>query len=184
MVTVSNTIELEEYGLDNIKDNEKVRILGGLEGKAKYSKNEKYTIRTTYTGKHIKLIIKQMHTIENAIPKEWNKWQRAKFIYEILGRNIIYSPEEVTNYLQMYSNLSILLSRKATCAGYSLLYKEMMDRQGIECDYIRGQNHAWNVLTIDGVTFPVDLTMDASNMEKRKNRIDAFWLWWYFFIFS
>ena len=168
MIVVRNTLELEKYGLDNIKDDEQVRIVGGMLNKTKYN-NEKYVQRTTYTARQIKQIINQMKLIENSIPSNWNAWQRAKYIYEILGKNIGYDYDVANHITGQASNLSIILSKKAICAGYSLLYKEMMDRQGIECDYIRGigigqnsfEKHAWNVLTIDNYSFPIDLPCDS-----------------------
>ena len=71
MLVVSNTKELEMYGLDNIKDDDEVRVLGGLKWKEKYNK-EKYIQRVTYKGSVIKKIINQMKLIESQIPKEWN----------------------------------------------------------------------------------------------------------------
>lgn len=127
-----------------------------MEGKEKYNK-ERYIKRTTYKGSTIKKIIQQMNLIESKIPKEWNEWQKAKYIYETLRGKISYNMDRSTYSNQQSSNLNCLLSKKGICVGYALLFKEMMDRQGIECDYIIGidgrSKHAWNVLTIDGTSF-------------------------------
>lgn len=180
MIVVANTKELEEkYDLNRLRDDEEVVVQGGLKGKEKYNA-ERYRVRTTYTGWQIKQIISQMKLIEDSIPKEWDQYQRAKYIYEVLGRKIEYNHNKEDYKSQQCSNLTVLLSRKGICAGYSLLYKEMMDRQGIECDYIKGIGytnqvrgaHAWNVLTINGQSFPVDLTWDSDALrtgEELKN---------------
>ena len=97
-----------------------------------------YKQRVTYSAREIKQIIEQMKEIENSIPDEWGEPQRAKYIYEVLGKNINYNYNREEYKTQKSSNLSILLSRKGICAGYALLFKEMMDRQNIRCDYIRG----------------------------------------------
>ena len=177
MLIVSNTKELEMYGLENIKDDDDVRVLGGFNEKEKYNE-ERYLNRITYKGSDIKRIINQMKLIESKISKEWNDWQRAKYIYETLGRSIGYNLDRRTYANQQSSNLSILLSRKAICAGYSLLFKEMMDRQGIECDYIRGRSqndkHVWNVLTIDGISFPIDLTWDSKALRRGDKELEYF----------
>lgn len=182
MIIVANTTELEKkYDLNKLQDDEQVIVRGGLGEKRKYSR-EKYGIRTTYTVRQIKQIIVQMKLIESSIPKEWDKLQRAKYIYEVLGKRIEYNHNKNEYKTQQSSNLSIILSRKGICAGYSLLYKEMMDRQGIECDYIRGnisglgidELHAWNVLTINGQSFPVDLTWDANRMRNGENGLRYF----------
>lgn len=179
MIIVSNTKELEEnYNLAYIPDDEPIMVRGGLEGKSKYSA-EKYQKRVTYPAGQLKQIISKMKEIEAQIPQSWNKWQKAKHIYEVLSKYISY------NYSNSYdnqqsSNLTILLSRKGICAGYSLLFKEMMDRQSISCDYVRGitsdstdkyYKHAWNVLHIGSYSIPVDLTWDATSQQKGKNLI-------------
>lgn len=149
-----------------------------MAGKAKYNQ-EKYQQRRTYSGRELKQIIGQMKIIESSIPKEWNQMQKAKYIYEVLGKNIDYSLNA-----QRPSSLSVILDRKGVCAGYALLYKEMMDRQGIQCDYMRGrglspdrtesEKHAWNVLTIDGKSFPVDLTWDSPVLRRGETQLQYF----------
>lgn len=178
MIVVSNTKELErKYNLAKLRDDEKVIVQGGLAGKPKYNE-KRYQLRTTYTVRQIKQIIGQMKLIEGSIPRGWDELQKAKYIYEILGKRIQYNHNREEYSSQQASNLTILLSGKGICAGYSLLYKEMMDRQGIKCDYIRGETrktmHAWNVLTINGKSLPVDLTWDANRMHKGSQQLQFF----------
>ena len=112
MIVVDNTKELEEkYDLNILPDDMKVIVLGGLKNKSKYNAI-RYQNRVTYTGRQIKLIIAQMKLIENEIPEQWNEFQRAKYIYEVLGRNISYNHNREEYKTQQSSNLSILLSRK------------------------------------------------------------------------
>lgn len=173
MIIVKNTRELEEkYNLDLIPDSESIRVTGGTEGKSKYDE-EKYKRRTTYSARQLKQIIGQMREIEEKIPSDWNAWQRAKYIYTQIASQVAYNYDRSTYGNQQSSNLSILMTGKGICAGYSLAFKEMMDRQGIKCDYIRGigysrrkERHAWNILTIDGTSFPVDLTWDSGLIQK------------------
>lgn len=172
MIVVKNTKELEEnYDLRMIPDNEQIRVVGGMYGKDKYNE-ERYIRRTTYSARQLKQIIQEMKEIEMTIPKNWDEWQRAKYIYTVLAQNIGYNRDKESYGNQQSSNLTILLSKAGICAGYSLLFKEMMDRQGIECDYIRGvaktargklERHAWNVLTIEGTSVPIDLTWDSDS---------------------
>ncbi len=183
MIVVKNTKELEErYSLQDIPDDEIVMVLGGLANKSKYNK-ERYKTRTTYTGRTIKQIISEMKQIESTIPESWSELQKAKKIYEILGKRIEYNYNEQEYDTQQSSNLTILNSRRGICAGYSLLYKEMMDRQGIECEYVRGDvisngrllgRHAWNVLLINNQAIPVDLTWDSGELQKGKTQLSNF----------
>lgn len=183
MIIARNTRELEEvYDLNAIPDGELIRIIGGLEDKAKYNR-EAYIDRTTYSARQVKQIIAEMKGIEAKIPSNWNKWQKAKFIYKTLASSVDYNYDRSTYNNQQSSNLSIILSRKGICAGYALTFKEMMDRQGIECDYVRGEafdsrggigRHAWNVLTIDGISIPVDVTWDSTRMQRGEEQLYYF----------
>ena len=183
MIVVNNTKQLENmYNIQGIRDDEKIKVLGGLANKSKYN-DERYQRRVCYTGREIKQIIKEMRRIEYTIPNQWNDWQRAKYIYEIIASNIEYNYNKAENGIHRNSDLTVLLSRKGVCAGYSLLYQEMMERQGISCDYIRGTalshsrknvKHAWNVLTIDGISIPVDITWDSNRIMSGRTELSFF----------
>lgn len=175
MIQVINTAELEnKYDLSKMNNNRKIRILGGLAGKDKYNEKQ-YEERTTYTVGQVKQILGIIKIIESNINPQWNQLQRAKFIYNSLGRYIYYNHDESSYDNQQSSNLTGLLSRNSICAGFSLIYKEMMDRQGISCDYVRGigeiEKHAWNVLRIEGNNIPVDLTWDEIPLKSGRHSI-------------
>lgn len=174
-IVVNNTKELENrYNLDRYPDNIRVRVLGGL-AKSKYA-GDAYVTRTTYPLGQLKQMLGVMHEIESEVNPNWPELVRARFIYERLAENISYNRRKSEYINQQSSNLTPLLSREAICAGYSLIFKEMMDRQGIQCDYLRGmggnpfegrqEKHAWNVLTINGKNIPVDLTWDSGRLRR------------------
>ena len=183
MIVVRDTRELEEkYNINSIPDDEQIRVVGGMAHKSKYSE-ERYQRRTTYTARQLKQIIQQMRAIEDTIPENWDKWQRAKYLYMVLASNVEYNYDRESYKTQQSSNLTILLSGKGICAGYALTFKEMMDRQGIECDYVRGyadigregkERHAWNILTIDGISIPVDVTWESGRIQSGEQQIQYF----------
>ena len=87
MIVVANTKELEEkFDLSKIRDDELIRVEGGLKGKSKYNANQ-YVSRTTYTAKTLKQIIQQMKKIESRINPKWDDIQKAKYIFKINTRN-------------------------------------------------------------------------------------------------
>ena len=111
--------------------------------------------------------------MRSGINKEWSEIQKAIYIYDQLKRKVIYTlggEEKYTN--EDSRTLRGLISGENVCAGYAVIYKEMMDRQNIECDCVSGvaidsktqeieAGHAWNILKINGVNIPVDLTWDS-----------------------
>jgi hypothetical protein len=61
----------------------------------------------------------------------------------------------------------LLLHKKAICAGYSSTFQLFMDLLGIECITVNGysgdlqsEEHAWNMVKIDGEWYCVDVTWD------------------------
>lgn len=174
MIVVANTKELEEeFDLSKIRDDELIRVEGGLKGKSKYNANQ-YVSRTTYTAKTLKQIIQQMKKIESRINPKWDDIQKAKYIFMTLGKSMEYE-YDISKYVSgNCSNLTGLITGKAICAGYSLIFKEMMDRQGIQCDYMRGvagtpgdiEKHAWNVLKLYDKTIPIELTWYSIGLQR------------------
>ncbi|HHW31990.1 MAG TPA: hypothetical protein GXX20_10025 [Clostridiaceae bacterium] len=65
---------------------------------------------------------------------------------------------------ESYSAYGILVLGKGVCEGYSEAMKLIMDRLGIECIIVTGksrnQNHAWNIINIEGNYYHLDLTWD------------------------
>lgn len=170
--TFANTIEYEKYRKwhVNMEPNQQVRIQGGLAGKVKYQE-QRYQDRTTYTVAELDSIVEQMKTIGKSIDPKWSDLQKSRYVYDLIAQNISYDHNYATRADQAsVSNLKGLLTGQSICAGYSLIYKELMDRQKIGCSYIRGiacdkngasSYHAWNVLHIDGKNVPIDITWDS-----------------------
>ena len=112
MIVVRNTVELENmFDIDSLRDDEQIMIWGGMSGKEKYN-YQKYHDRVTYTGRQVKQIINEMRKIELEIPKSWNQWQRAKYIYETLANRIQYVKKDSLSD----SNLTGLITNESVCA--------------------------------------------------------------------
>jgi len=93
----------------------------------------------------------------------------------------------------------VLDNKKAVCQGYSMLFKKMCDIAGIESEvvpgYVRTEYyevgtpgeliHAWNVVKLNGVFYPLDVTWAAGGCMKddddkliffKKHFNDYYWL--------
>jgi len=134
-------------------------VIGGLDRNAKQKyKDDRYLGRSTYTPINLYSNIREFERIESLIDDSWSDRQKALFVYMSLMRTIEY---DYTNTCS--SSLDDIRRRDTVCAGFSLIYKEMMDRLGIECEYQNSKKfHAWNVLTIDGEHYALDLTWDIT----------------------
>lgn len=93
--------------------------------------------------------------------------QKALKLHDWLLLNCRY--DATCAYLS-YSEYGAIVNGTAVCAGYARAYKDLLDRVGVEAEYVGGymapsagqnqQPHAWNVVTIDGKKYYVDVTAD------------------------
>ena len=144
-------------------------IKGGLdyETKEKY-KTKNYMDRTLVSVSGLKNIIKYFEYSEKFIDPNWNELEKAMFLYNSLVVDMEYA-ENYDNVLPRgitERSLNGILYGKLVCAGFALVYKEMLDRVGIK-NYYQNQRdvHAFNVIEIDGKKYGVDVTWD--NCDKK-----------------
>lgn len=156
-----------------------IRIEGGFDKKRLESYQEDpylyiHAFSNIYTISELKRIIKELEKIEKDMFSTWSEEQKLLYFISTLQNTIIYHPDFISMPTHEIRSLRGLLSRKTVCAGYSLILKELCDRNDIECDYVEGAcnkkdsedgklTHAWNVVKIRGNYFPIDLTWNADD---------------------
>jgi transglutaminase/protease-like cytokinesis protein 3 len=90
-----------------------------------------------------------------------------------------------------------LMSRKAVCQGYAILYEDLCEKLGIESKTITGYlktvssqigelpnitNHAWNVIKIDNEWKFIDTTLGAGYISSKNNLFKFYFNDGYFFM--
>lgn len=169
IVVFKNTVGIDKEAIKMIKPTIKIRIIGGLDEKEKPKyDSEKYFERTIYSPIEVYKIIEKMEAIESGIEPGWNDLDKAMFIYKQICENIEYDfVDKFINGRDYCRNLLGFLRGQSVCAGFSMMYKEMLERQGIKCIYQNKQHgHAWNLIEINGRMIPVDLTFDVGHKSK------------------
>lgn len=168
-IQISNTKALSSKSLSELNDKVVVRVLGGYDekklGVQKYSILES---SVEYSVVELTLILKEIEQIESKMKPSWSDYQKLVFIYERLKSSIAYDPEFEQKSSDEIRSLRGLVTKSTVCAGYAIILKEILDRNNILCDYVSGYtdgntvNHAWNIVTINGYKYPIDLTWDSS----------------------
>ncbi|MBQ3010981.1 MAG: hypothetical protein IJD81_07285 [Oscillospiraceae bacterium] len=104
---------------------------------------------------------------------DWNQLETALFYHDYLC--MCYGYDES---LSRYSAYELLTEGIGVCQSYALLYAELMNGFGIECDYVISSemNHMWNVVTIDGVKYNVDVTYDDPTSDRRGRASHTYFL--------
>ncbi len=149
--------------------NIKFSVLGGLDyiNKRKYL-DDKYINRTILYPKNLSNIIKIFESIERKIDYSWTESQKCMYVYRSLCESMFYNNgSDFINGLDVSRSLNGLLYNRAVCAGFALIFKEMMDRLGIYCLYQNvPSNHSWNAVRLDGDYYLLDLTWDVCNKSR------------------
>ena len=101
-------------------------------------------------------------------------YQREQYIHDALAERVEYDINSNMNQ----SAYSGLVTSRTVCAGYARAFQYLMQQLGIPCYYCTGyagEDHAWNIVRLEGEYYNVDVTWDdtAQLTHDYFNRTDA-----------
>ena len=103
-------------------------------------------------------------------------YDRIRFVYEYLI-DLVDFERDVPNNQNIQSSL---LDHVSVCAGYARAFQYILHRMGMFCTYVTGKtengdDHAWNIVRIDGNYYNVDVTWGdpvfAGEQEQQKETV-------------
>lgn len=103
--------------------------------------------------------------------------QKALSVHDYIVAHAQYSYLDTTN-----NGYHALVKGETACYGYAQLYLRVMDRLGIPCQIVicddtgDGVGHAWNVVSIDGNWYHLDLTWDDPLPEEQGRAMHTYFL--------
>ena len=116
---------------------------------------------------YVKLFIESM-------PDFNDEYSKAKYIFDYLVDHTEYetTAENSQNICSVFAN------GKSVCQGYSMAAKYLCDEAGVLCTVVygeaSGQDHAWNMMRLDGTYCHVDVTWgDTSFKNSMQNTNEA-----------
>jgi len=88
-----------------------------------------------------------------------SEYQKALLLHDRMNELIEY---DSTDQINCFNMVGVFRDGKAVCNGYTLAYAYLLDICGITSEFCISAelNHAWNIVTIDGVRYHVDATWD------------------------
>jgi len=113
--------------------------------------------------KNKKLINEKLNIIINNAKRYKTDYEKEKYVYNYLINNITYDKESKLNQ----SIYSALIYGKTVCAGYARTFQLIMQMLDIPTYYVLGyakEDHAWNIIKLDGGYYNVDLTWDDTGI--------------------
>lgn len=113
-------------------------------------------------------------TILDGAAEESSDRDREQSVHDALLKKAEYARSSAMNQ----SAYSALVNGDTVCAGYSRAFQYLMQQLGIPCYYCTGysgEDHAWNIVGIDGMYYNVDTTWDDTDPPTYDyfNRTDA-----------
>ena len=87
------------------------------------------------------------------------EYEKAREVHNYLIRNVQYDFSD-----NSYKSYGALVESRAVCQGYALAYREILLHLEIPCNVYIGTAgdglHAWNLITVNGIGYFVDVTWD------------------------
>lgn len=117
---------------------------------------------------------KRINKILKLFEKYKDKSMLCRKVHDWLSMRVKYNRDEIDKNLYKHNNHNIigpLIERKAVCEGISLAYQYILNRLGVDCMTVSGKTikpdgqynkdyHAWNVISLNGENYHVDVTWD------------------------
>lgn len=173
-VILNNTIGQDPGIIALISPNVHIQVLGGYNPKiTPRFAEEKYAERTIYSPKVLAAAIRQMEKIESEINPDFTEMEKAFFVFQKLVETTQYDSQQI--YKNHNRNLECLTHGFARCAGFSMCYKELLDRMHIKNEFKNVANiHSFNVLTINNKTFIADATWGRNAYDQKDDYTQYF----------
>lgn len=127
-----------------------------------------------YDADRVKELQGKLKTVTDKFLKEAKKlktdYEKSLYTYEYIINNTKYNQKNATagynNFAEMESDRVLacwnitgaLLNGDAVCRGYTQAYQYLMNLQGIECAYVVGNSHCWNLTKLDDEWYYTDVT--------------------------
>lgn len=101
--------------------------------------------------------------ILDTVHPDWTELQTALYLHDYLCSHYAYDDS-----LSRYTAYELLTEGKGVCQAYTLVYDALLTTCGMESSYVisREMNHSWNVVTIDGKQYNVDVTYDDPSPDR------------------
>lgn len=108
----------------------------------------------------------------SVLPEGADEFNRELLLHDWVVRQVEYdsaaAADQTGEYPQAYTVYGALVEGKAVCEGYARAMQLLLRKAGMGCSLISGKaggdEHMWNLVTVDGVLYHLDATWDDSIM--------------------
>lgn len=131
-------------------------IISGMCISINNSGNESVSFQFNYltTVKQEKYISKQAKKIAKKY-KGQSRYNKIKGAHDYITDHTSYDNKHYNPYY-------VFRKGRGICMSYALAFQRILMEMKIPCIYVKGNNHAWNMVKLDGSWYGVDVTWDDS----------------------
>lgn len=115
-----------------------------------------------------KKIAKFSKSVMSGIKKNWSDEEKILYVHDRLAAHITYYDGNDKEYGR--NIYDAFVDGSSVCVGYSLGFQYFMDKLDIPCICVTSDDHIWNMVSVDGQWYHVDITWDDS-AEVTKNTV-------------
>jgi len=87
-------------------------------------------------------------------------YDTIKNVHDWICLTTEYDYDTLYGFADRHTGYNALFEHLAVCDGYATLFQKFMDKLGIPCYCMTGDNHAWNIVCYGGTWYRVDCTWD------------------------
>lgn len=116
--------------------------------------NGEFVMRVNYG------MVEKEAAVETAVAEIYRKYNtgttydKVLAVHDYLCNTVVYQETGEDSH----SAYGALINKAAVCEGYALAFQRIMDTMGIPCFVASGNDHAWNVVQVDGQWYHIDVT--------------------------
>ncbi|MCR5527069.1 MAG: hypothetical protein K6F39_06775 [Lachnospiraceae bacterium] len=135
----------------------------------------RYTMTEAEKNNRQKLIDAKVSDILENAPMDDNDYEKVKYCFDYIVENTSYDVNSEDNQ----NICSVFINGSSVCQGYSLAMKYLLDKIDVPCTVVygtaNGNNHAWNLVCVDGTWAYIDATWGDSTYRSYVNKevVDA-----------
>lgn len=177
------SLDVKEYNLTVADDVDDIQVLIAevinespelffVSAGFKYSYNGTQITKITFvyndfTQEQKAAYMKKLEQVAALVTPDMTDEQKALVLHDYLAQHIAYANAEyeagtLSSIPNVYNAYGALVEGKAVCQGYALAYSALLHTVDIDADICDSNtmNHAWNVVSIGGAWYHVDVTWD------------------------
>ncbi len=127
--------------------------------------------------------------MDQCVTDDMTDYEKERALYKWVTENVRYDQDHYDPLAQIdpdsYNPYGPLHNGKGVCLGYATTFQLLMDMAGVECITVMGaayhaaqQNHAWNMVRLNGQWYCADTTWDEGDPEEnwRYFNVTSDWL--------